>query len=90
MIESGGHMKELHKFLTIFIFVQLVACCGRVLGKYLDYVMYPKIYAMQSAPWYTGIMVTVILTTISVIITVIAYFIVGHFVNKNNQELIEK
>ena len=79
-------MKELHKFLKVFIFVQLGACSGRVLQKYLDFIKHPELYASYSAPWYTGITLTVILTAITVLITAIAYFVVGHIIKKRNKE----
>ena len=78
-------MKQLHKFLKIFIFLQLGSCCGRVLQRYLDFVNHPEIYAYYSAPWYTGITITVILTAITVLITTIAYFVVGHLIKKREQ-----
>jgi len=78
-------MKGLHRFLKIFIFVQLGACFGRVLAKYLDYVKHPGLYAMQSAPWYVGIIVTVVLTAIMVTVTTVAYFIVGYLIRKREQ-----
>lgn len=79
-------MKRLHGFLKVFIFVQLGACAGSVLQKYLDFVNHPELYAYYSAPWYTSITVTVILTAITVLLTTIAYFIVGHVIKKREQE----
>ena len=78
-------MKGLHKFLKVFIWVQLGSCCGRVLQRYLDFVNHPEIYAYHSDPWYTGIAITVILTAITVLITTIAYFVVGHIMKKREQ-----
>ena len=79
-------MKQLHKFLKIFIFLQLGSCCGRVLERYLNFVKHPDIYAFNSAPWYTGIVITVILTAITVSITTIAYFAVGHIIRKREKQ----
>ncbi len=78
-------MKGLHKFLKVFICVQLGACSGRVLQKYLDFVNHSEVYAYYSAPWYTGTIKTVILTAITVLITTIAYFVVGHIIKKREQ-----
>lgn len=77
-------MKELHTFLKNFILVQLGACSGRILAKYLDYKKHPDLYAMQSAPWYYSILFTMMLTAVMVTLTVIAYFIVGHIIKKRN------
>ena len=85
--EKGSErMNQLHKFLKAFIFVQLGSCFGRVLIKYLDFVMNPEVYAYYSAPWYTDIVVTLILTAITVLITTITYFIVGHLIKKHDQK----
>lgn len=78
-------MKQLHKFLKVFIWVQLGACCGRVLQRYLDFVNHTKLYETYSAPWYTGTMLTVILTAVMVTITTITYFVVGHIIKKREQ-----
>lgn len=43
-------MKGLRKFLKVFIVVQLGACSGRMLQKYLDFVTPPELYAYYSAP----------------------------------------
>ena len=78
-------MKQLRNFLKIFIFLQLGTCCGRVLQRYLDFVKHPELYPYYSAPWYTGITITVILTATTVLITAIAYFGVGHIIKKREQ-----
>ena len=75
-------MKKLHVFLKVFIFVQLGACVGRVLANYVDYVQHPALYQFQSAPWYTQSLITVALTAITVTITAVAYFVVGHVIKK--------
>lgn len=79
-------MKELHKFLKVFIFVQLGSCCGRVLAQYLDYVNHPQFYAMQSAPWYYRVMISVLFTLVTVAVTTAAYFIIGHFIKKQEEK----
>jgi len=75
-------MKELHKFLKVFIFVQLGACSGRLLAKYIDYVKHPQIYAMRSIPWYYDMLVSLALTAIIVSVTLIAYILVGKVIKK--------
>jgi len=79
-------MKELHKFLKVFIFVQLGSCTGRVIHKYYDFVNHSELYALYSVPWYNGITLTVILTAITVTITTIAYFVVDHIIKKMERE----
>ena len=75
-------MEKAHKYLKIFIFVQLGACVGRILAKYYDYVKHPGLYAMQSAPWYLGVLITVCLTAVTVLLTTIAYFVIGHMIKR--------
>ena len=86
-------MKQLHKFLKILIVFQLGACCGNVLRRYLDFVNHPEIYAYYSdyysVPWYTDITNTVIFTAITVLVTTIAYFVVGHIIKKREQNEID-
>ena len=71
---------------SVMLMGPLLARFGHVLIKYLDFVMNPEVYAYYSAPWYTDIVVTLILTTIMVLITTITYFIVGHLIKKRDQK----
>ena len=71
-------MKKLEGFLKVFIFVQLGACAGRCLWRYVDYCLHPMIYAIQSAPWYLDCIVVLLLTAVTVGITLLAYLIVRH------------
>ena len=78
-------MEQTHKFLKIFFFVQLGACAGRVLAQYLHYVRYPGIYELQSAPWYTGITLTLLLTAVTAGLTALAWWLVGQKLKKQGQ-----
>ena len=69
----------------MFLFAQLGACAGRVLQRYLAYRSHPEIYEFYSAPWYTGILITLLLTVIMVTITAIAYLVVGHLLRKRGE-----
>jgi len=80
-------MKKLHKFLKVFIFVQLGICVSRVSGRYIDFVKHPEVYAVQSAPWYYSIIFSLIFTAIAVLVTTIAYFVVGRIIKEREQEL---
>lgn len=79
-------MKELHKFLKALLFVQLGACTARVIERYMDYTKHPELYAAQSAPWYSGIMLTVLLFAATILITTIAYFVVGYLIKKRSDQ----
>ncbi len=69
-------MKKLKDFLKLLIAVQLGTCFGFVLSRYMDYRKHPGLYEMNSAPWYTGIQVTLLATVVGVALTAIAYWFV--------------
>ena len=79
-------MEKTRKFLKLAIFAQLGACIGRVLAKYLHYAQHPTWYEWQSAPWYTGILVTLAVTFVTVTLTTLAYFLLGRYIKKRNGE----
>ena len=78
-------MKRLHKFLKIFIFVQLGACAYRVFALYNDYLRHTDLYTTYSAPWYTDIIITIVITGIMVLLTWIACFVVGRVIKKRDE-----
>lgn len=82
-------MKRLHKFLKVFIFVQLGSCAGDVLRQYMHYVNHPERYITWSAPWYTGIQLTVALTAVTVALTAMAYFAVGRMIRRREVSVTE-
>jgi len=82
-------MERIHKFLKLAIFAQLGACIGRVFAKYLHYAQHPHLYLWQSAPWYTGILVTLAVTFVTVMLTTAAYFLVERYMKKRTQHRIE-
>ena len=79
-------MEALKRFLKIFFFVQLGFCCGRVLQQYLDYVRFPERYMMQSAPWYTGILLSILFTAVTASLTGIAWWSVSAVLRKRRAE----
>ena len=76
-------MKILHKLIYSFIWIEILACAYRVFALYNDYTRHVDLYATYSAPWYSQIVVTVILTAVMVLITTIIYFIVGYIIKKH-------
>lgn len=50
-------MKKLDHILNIIIGAFVGVFLGHGLWRYWDYHKYPDLYAMQSAPWYTSILV---------------------------------
>ncbi len=78
-------MVKLRDFLKAFFFVQLGACTGRVLMQYLDYRMNPVKYMVQSAPWYTASLITVLLTAITAGLTALAWWLVARKLRKKGE-----
>ena len=79
-------MKKARAFLKVFIFVQLGACLGRFLWQYIDYKRNPVLYEINSAPWYTGPLVTAVFTAVTVTLTLAAYLILGAVIRKRERE----
>ena len=75
-------MVKLRDFLKAFFFVQLGACSGRVLMQYIDYCRFPEKYMIQSAPWYTASLITVLLTAVTAGLTALAWWLVARKLRK--------
>lgn len=79
-------MKKARIFLKNFIFVELGALFGKFLAEYCHYKRYPKFYETMSAPWYTKIIFSAIITAVIVVITLIAYIILGKIIKKREAQ----
>ena len=75
-------MKKVRVFLKNFIFVELGALFGKFLASYMHYKRYPKFCETMSAPWYTEIVWSAILTAGIVTLTFTAYLILGRIIRK--------
>ena len=64
-------LKKLNGVLNILIISLIGAFAGYAIYVCLDYRTHPKVYAMQSAPWYTGILYYGIYTLALLIIAII-------------------
>ena len=64
-------LKKLNGILNILICSFIGAFAGYVIYVCLDYRTYPQVYAMQSAPWYTGILYYGIYTIVPLMIAII-------------------
>lgn len=49
-------MKRLNHLLNIILGASIGVFIGRSLFRWWDYSAHPSLYAMQSAPWYTSIL----------------------------------
>lgn len=79
-------MKRLRRFLVVLIFLLLVACAFRSFAIYNDFRRHPDLYATYSAPWYSSIVLTVVVTLILIAIITVNYFIVGYINKKRNNK----
>ena len=61
-------MKKINKFLNNFMGAFTGVFIGRSAYVIWNYKMHPQRYAMQSAPWYTGILVNGVITLVVLMI----------------------
>lgn len=66
------------RILNIVTGVSVGALIGRVLWVIVDYKMHPEIYAANSAPWYTAILVALVFWGIVILIEVVALLFVRY------------
>lgn len=64
-------MKKLDHILNIIIGAFVGVFLGHGLWRYWDYHKHPDLYAMQSAPWYTSILVYGVFTAGLVLVAVV-------------------
>ena len=64
-------LKKLNGVLNILIISLIGAFAGHAIYACLDYRIHPQVYAMQPAPWYTGILYYGIYTIVPLIIAII-------------------
>ena len=69
-------LKKLNSFLNIIIGSFVGVFIGRGIYVFWDYKTHPGLYAMQSAPWYTSIVVNGIVTLILLAVVIIAKLII--------------
>ena len=69
-------MKMLNWILNIIIGTIVGVFIGRGIYVFWDFKTHPDLYAMQSAPWYTSILVVGIETTVVLVIAIIIKLII--------------
>lgn len=70
-------MKKLDQILNILMGAFIGVFLGHGLWQYWNYHRYPDLYAMQSAPWYTSILVYGAFAAGVVIIALLLKWILG-------------
>ena len=83
-------MKKARSFLKNFIFVELGALVGKFLAEYFHYKRNPGFYAAMSAPWYTQIVFSAIITAIIVTITLVSYILLGQIIKKREMQGVDE
>ena len=56
LMGAWSMLKKLNGVLNILIISLIGAFAGHAIYVCLDYRIHPQVYAMQPAPWYTGIL----------------------------------
>lgn len=69
--------KKINRILNIVMGSIFGAFIGRAAYVYWEYKTYPNLYAMQSAPWYTSIVVTGLFTVSVLIIALVIKVLVN-------------
>lgn len=71
-------MKRLNNILNTIIGAFIGVFIGHVLWKIWDFKTTPELYAMQSAPWYTSIVLYGVVTFVEVLVCVVIKAIIKH------------
>ncbi len=79
-------MKKLCTLLRIAIFCQLGVFLGSSLYTALDYRAHPGLYAMQSAPWYTGILLSAGVTAALVLVLLVLLAVLKQKTGKKEEK----
>lgn len=69
-------LKRLYQILNTIIGAFIGAFIGHSIYKFWDFKSHPDLYAMQSAPWYTSILLWAIVTAVIIVIAVIIKLII--------------
>ena len=69
-------MKMLNHILNIIIGAFLGVFIGNGIYVFWDFKVHPDLYAMQSAPWYTSILLYGIVTAVVLVIAIIIKLII--------------
>ena len=75
-------LKKINSFINILIGGFIGAFIGGSIFRYLDYKNHPELFAMQSAPWYTGIQISGIALIVVLIICVLIKIIIRKKMNR--------
>ena len=69
-------LKKINSILNIIIGTSIGVFIGHGIYVFWDYKTHPDLYAMQSAPWYTSILVYGLFTIVALIVGIIIKLII--------------
>ncbi len=75
-------MKGLRTIYIIFISLLLSGCAVSGVAKYIDFKQHPQAYAVQSAPWYTSVILSAVITAACILALTAIYFVAAHFIKR--------
>ena len=77
-------MKKINIILNIIIMAFVGAFIGHGVYTVWDFKIHPELYLVQSAPWYTSILICGASTTIVLLICVVIKIIINHKFKQGN------
>lgn len=80
-------MKKLYRNLITALWSFVGVFIGSSIYKYYHYRTYLDLYEMQSAPWYSSILIHGIFTVIFIVVILITMWIVRKKINKTDSSL---
>ncbi len=76
-------MKKINAILNVVIGAFVGVFIGRSIYVYWDFKTHPDLYAAQSAPWYTSILVSGAFTVIVVLLAFIIKLVIRKYMKKD-------
>ena len=76
-------MKKINNFLNILIGAFVGVFIGHGIYVYYDYKTHLDLYAMNSAPWYTSILVYGIFTLVVILVVIIVKILIKRYMTKH-------
>ena len=77
-------MKKLYSVLNTILWCFVGVFIGRSIYTIYDYIRYRELYETYSAPWYTGILMSAVITAIIVALCLVAMYFVKRKINASN------
>lgn len=78
-------MKHINRILNIVAGAAIGVFLGNSIFVFWEYKTHPGLYAMRSAPWYTGILVYGIFTVLTLLIVGIIKWILKKYTNSKKK-----